>query len=168
MRTGQSLPLGKDVACITGKGYVGLFEYGGSRGSHGEAYIICDKGGKPKTPIALKHEVNGRHALFIANHSDYVIRCLRDGKRVAIWIATEIDKVQNPNGTVATGMIKYSVTGKSVPSLPKFLRPAVKAAIRKSRALYCKEACYVPGKVPWYHRVADALTTFIGGNNETI
>jgi len=161
----QLLQLEEDVACITGKGYVGLFEYGGSRGSHGEAYIICDKAGKPKTPIAVKREVNGRHALFIANYSDYVIRCLRDGKRLGIWIATEIDKVQNPNGAVATSTVKYAVTGRSVRSLPKFLRPAVKAAIRKSQTLYCKEACYVHGKVPWYRRIAHTLTTLTGGES---
>jgi len=132
----------------TKKDFPALWEQGGGATNTGEAQIITGPHGEKLKPIFIKtkgHRANGQHALFVVRPGYYIVRVWYWNKQdppysITVYQLQEfyefMDNPDNPNDR------RLLALAKMVETVPKFLEPAIEAAMGKARCYHCRKPHY--------------------------
>lgn len=137
------------VELSRGKGIPCVWEEGGStKSGNGEATIVTDKNGLPKTALTVKDRYNGKHALIPVELGDFIIRVSRARNEFFIVVGKIVDfDLKNPAKTICGVLATYGEDTWTSPELPARIIPnldkAVEAARCKSADILCSRPYYI-------------------------
>ncbi len=136
----------------TNKGFLAMWEWGGSFSHIGEATIVANQDGSPKKAIYIKRKgylANAEHALVPVDRGDYIIYVYHRRKNFNIKIYQIIDfeyvvkKTYDEYWyTIAEERYCFG-NGEWSSEIPAHLLIPVQKAMEKATCYYCREPHYV-------------------------
>jgi len=134
----------------TRRGHPAIWEKGGGYTNTGHAQIVAGPNGEPLRPIYVRrrgHRANGRHALFPVSNGMVVVKASHYHQQDFRILVLRIKKVRKTEvGWVADieTICDYD-EGVWIPTPPKELEAAIKAAKEKATCYHCRSPHYVTG-----------------------
>ena len=138
------------TASLTKRGFVSLWESGGSGCNTGEATIICRPNGGMPTAVYIcrrGHLSNDAHALVPVHPGFFVIKSSHHRRDFNHEIYRVIRTfTEGDNAKVELSLVNKYDQGEWDQNLPSFLEDAVAAAEAKATEYHCRTPFYVVEK----------------------
>ncbi len=137
------------ITCeTTKKSLPALWESGGGRHNTGNATIICDPAGNPKTPVYIRtsgHLANDQHALFIVAVGDMVVMSDHHRKDhiTQIYRLAKITFEGGFHRAYLELQAEFSSGEWSDETMALRFDAAVRAAQVKAESYHCREPIYI-------------------------